>query len=121
MRMSLQSSRKRKENVVNLNLSSSWKWGECERCRLSCNLATHECFLYEYKLEDYNDDWEKKYAPDMESLAIIVAQVHDDGDYDLLNGGETIIVVKKNSDPDDRAKRFKVTGRLEPYYNVKEI
>jgi len=94
-------------------------WGKCDKCKIQCDLSTHKCYEYEYRIEDYHgeDDWDKAFGVNAEELALRIAENHDSGEYDLLNGGETIVFVRSRGE----VRKYKIEGRLDPTYIATEL
>lgn len=94
-------------------------WGKCDKCKIQCDLSTHKCHEYEYRIEYYHgkNEWDKAFAANTKELALRIAEIHDNGKYNLLNGEETIVIVRNRGE----VRKYKIEGRLDPTYIATEL
>ena len=82
---------------------------------------THNCPpKWQTHIPDYDgdDDWQDTYASSPEFAATKRATIYDEGDYDLLDGGEVTVHVK-NANGD--IQKYICTGEIVPEYRATKI
>lgn len=93
----------------------------CEICKEFKFSNSHKCPpLWKTNIPDYDGggNWQDTYAFSSEVAATKRAEEYDDGDYNLLGGGEVIVHVK---DTNDNVLKYACTGESVPEYRATEI